>query len=484
MDYLHEAGTYLTKHHGLCNVGQWHSHHKINLFKPSVGDENTVWSNMPNLGLDRYIVFIANIPNEVTINSFLFQIKEGRELPVKHGKFKVLHGNSPLRLNEKVLQNVHSGAEPGSFNEITRFEKEMKYIRNNDAIENLDITNENENETSSYTGNRVQDVVSVPTKQQITYDSYNTNHTAGKNTFENNTTSYVDTVQNTNQPIRHERPFNQDVPTATPSSDNEEQLRNTAERNTPLSGQQKEKKPVVRVTNSEIPHEKRTLTLERKNDQKPNLTGAVPPNFNNWKHNQIKVDDTQGYAHHGNTDFDMGGITSTTHGTDHEFRSDATRAFNSKESNYELNARAKQTGHNPATRNTYETRKRYVARQATPIDQVNKQDISNQPGRVSLDEQKNLDQVSHGTTKAGFASQKRVKATVTYNGGHQTAITHQPDAHRVSYYDNIERTEPTATLMDIDQPQTTITGHEVNRPDTPLGTIANIATDHDDQVAS
>ena len=451
MDYLREAGTYLTKHHGLCNVGQWHSHHKINLFKPSVGDENTVWSNMPNLGLDRCIVFIANIPNQVTINCFLFQIKKGKQLSVKHGEFEFLDGNSPVRLNERVLQNVHSGAE--SFNQITRFEKEMKYIRNNDATENLDISNENE--TSSYTGNRVQDVVSVPTKQQITYDLYNTNHTAGKNTFENNTTSYVDTVQNTNQPIRHERHFNQHVPTAEPLRDNEEQLRNPAERNTSLRGQQKN--AVVRVISSGIPYEKRTVTLERKNDQKPNLAGAVPS---------------------GKTNFGRGSMTSTTPGTDQEFRSDANRAFNSAES---LNMTAKQTGHNPATRNTFETRKRYVARQATPIDQVNKQDVSNQPGRVSLDQQKNLDQVSHGTTKAGFASQKHVQAKVRYDGGHQTVITHRPNVRRVGYYDNVERTEPTATPMDIDETQTTIAGHEVNRPDTPLGTIENIPSD--DQVA-
>ena len=175
MDYLREAGTYLTKHHGLCNVGQWHSHHKINLFKPSVGDENTVWSNMPNLGLDRYIVFIANIPNQVTINCFLFQIKKGKQLSVKHGEFEFLDGNSPVRLNEKVLQNVHCGAE--SFNQITRFEKEMKYIRNKDAIENLDISNKNEYETSSYTGNRVQHVTSVSVQQEKTKKHYTQEHT-------------------------------------------------------------------------------------------------------------------------------------------------------------------------------------------------------------------------------------------------------------------------------------------------------------------
>ncbi|CAB4022172.1 Hypothetical predicted protein [Paramuricea clavata] len=393
VDYLHEAGTYLTKHHGICN---------------------------------------------------------GKQLPVKHGEFEFLDGNSPLRLNEKVLQNVHSGAEPGSFNQITRFGKEKKYIRNEEAIENLDISNENE--TSSYTlGNRVQHVTSVPSEEQK-----HTNRTAGKKTFENNTTSNVGTVQNTSQPIRHERHFNpQHVQTATPSRDNEGQLSNTAERSTQLSGQQKN--AVVRVTSSETP------ILETTNNQKSNLVRAVPPNFNNWKH----------------TNFGRGSMTSTTHGTDQEYRSDANRAFNSAESNL----RAKQTGHNPATGNTFETEKICVARQVTAINQVNKQDISNQQGLLSLDQQKTLDQVSHGTTKATYASQKCAHTTVTYDGGHQTVVIHQPGAYarRDSDYDNVEKTEPTATPMDIDKTQTTITGHDVKRPDTPSGTIQNIASN--DQVA-
>ena len=50
VSYLKNSGSYLTEKHGLCNIGQWHSHHKIPLFEPSVGDNNTVWSNMPKLG--------------------------------------------------------------------------------------------------------------------------------------------------------------------------------------------------------------------------------------------------------------------------------------------------------------------------------------------------------------------------------------------------------------------------------------------------
>ena len=51
ISYLQDAGSYFTKQHGLCNIGQWHSHHKIPLFEPSAGDHNTVWNNMPTLGI-------------------------------------------------------------------------------------------------------------------------------------------------------------------------------------------------------------------------------------------------------------------------------------------------------------------------------------------------------------------------------------------------------------------------------------------------
>ena len=159
---MREAGTYLTTKHGLSNLGQWHSHHRIHLFEPSIGDKNTVWNNMPGLGLDRYIVFIANITDVVKIDCFLFQIKYGQRL-VKHGKFEFLGGNSPLRLNEDILWNVSIGAE--TFNEMTKFESEMQFLRNKDVgDENVsgysvrsvgrhsgDLSNTQEKHTNSYT---------------------------------------------------------------------------------------------------------------------------------------------------------------------------------------------------------------------------------------------------------------------------------------------------------------------------------------------
>ena len=131
VEYLQQAGSYLTDKHGLCNIGQWHSHHRLSLSKPSDGDENTVWGNMPVLGLNRYIVFIANITNKVTVNCFLFHYQR-RKRSITKGQFKYLDGNSPLRLNGMVLQNTFVGLE--SFIQPAMFEREMKLLRNSDDI--------------------------------------------------------------------------------------------------------------------------------------------------------------------------------------------------------------------------------------------------------------------------------------------------------------------------------------------------------------
>ena len=129
VNYLEKAGKHLTKNYGLCNIGQWHSHHRLNLSRPSGGDENTVWGNMPSLRLNRYIVFIATIkgdyPNPIaSVNCFLFETdKRDKKYPVLEGKFKILKGmnNSPFRLDDMILNKIQIGAE--NLNETKIFKK-------------------------------------------------------------------------------------------------------------------------------------------------------------------------------------------------------------------------------------------------------------------------------------------------------------------------------------------------------------------------
>ena len=63
-------------------------------------------------GMKRYIVLIANIKDgKPSVNCFLFEIQNGKQLPVEEGCFKELDGDSPFRLNSFVMENVRNGAE-------------------------------------------------------------------------------------------------------------------------------------------------------------------------------------------------------------------------------------------------------------------------------------------------------------------------------------------------------------------------------------
>ena len=122
VNYLGSVGKYLAEKHGLCNLGQWHSHHKLSLNEPSDGDKNTVWGNMPKLGLKRYVVCIANITSSVstTLNCYLFQLDDnGRKLDIIHSKFRELQTNSPLITDQEIRIIVDKDAEKQKHHQMT-----------------------------------------------------------------------------------------------------------------------------------------------------------------------------------------------------------------------------------------------------------------------------------------------------------------------------------------------------------------------------
>ena len=117
VDYLEKIGSDLTGKEALCHIGEWHSHHTIGLTRPSGGDEGTVWRNMPNYGLNRFILFIANIgsrsPSEVSVGCFLFEFERGsnRKLPVLQGSFELMPDESPFRSIARCVSVLKKGAE-------------------------------------------------------------------------------------------------------------------------------------------------------------------------------------------------------------------------------------------------------------------------------------------------------------------------------------------------------------------------------------
>ena len=117
VNYLEKVGTHLTQKEGICHIGEWHSHHQLGLARPSGGDENTVWSNMPTYNLTRFVIFIANIDHSkqsysVNVGCFLFEINsDGKQLPVLQGKFKILNQESPFFGKSEVNKYKEDGEE-------------------------------------------------------------------------------------------------------------------------------------------------------------------------------------------------------------------------------------------------------------------------------------------------------------------------------------------------------------------------------------
>lgn len=132
IDYLRRVGSYLTQNEGVCHIGEWHSHHQLGLARPSGGDENTVWNNMPTYNLKRFVIFIANIRSSehsynVNVGCFLFEIDDqGKHMDVLPGKFTILQKKSPLSGKKKVAEERKKGAEKDDENKIAIKELKME----------------------------------------------------------------------------------------------------------------------------------------------------------------------------------------------------------------------------------------------------------------------------------------------------------------------------------------------------------------------
>jgi len=128
--YLEKVGSSLTSKEGVCHIGEWHSHHTIGLKEPSGGDKRTVWTNMPQYNLTRFVLFIANIEpkadhgeDAVSIGCFLFE-ETGTKSKMRQGNFNLLPKESPFR--SKCLKVLQEGAECMNKDEEIAFTLEIR----------------------------------------------------------------------------------------------------------------------------------------------------------------------------------------------------------------------------------------------------------------------------------------------------------------------------------------------------------------------
>ncbi|MBB5868701.1 hypothetical protein F4553_002080 [Allocatelliglobosispora scoriae] len=135
--YLSERGRALQARHGLQHIGDWHSHHGLNLAEPSGGDASTVYRTLQANGFQRFLVCIANIRVDevgarrrvsrpevrgpvrrqagndlvVTLHAYLFD-RDRRGFSA--GQFVVLPGESPIAASARRDRIIADPAGAGS----------------------------------------------------------------------------------------------------------------------------------------------------------------------------------------------------------------------------------------------------------------------------------------------------------------------------------------------------------------------------------
>lgn len=129
--YLGSVGNHLTSTEGMCNIGEWHSHHSLNLPEPSGGDKQTIWRHLPTYKLDRFLLFIATINRTnglIDINSFMFTSPENasRQGGMFSTAFVILPGPNPYRAQNEIVEKLSQGAERSMVRGFVGGEKESK----------------------------------------------------------------------------------------------------------------------------------------------------------------------------------------------------------------------------------------------------------------------------------------------------------------------------------------------------------------------
>ncbi|XP_046859466.1 uncharacterized protein LOC124452879 [Xenia sp. Carnegie-2017] len=159
VQYLEKIGSLITSKEGLCNVGEWHSHHQMRMPKPSEGDCRTIKSNMPHLGVERFVLFIATIEfssglkrahdiplDNIKIHPYLFLSSKRSYI---EGKIEFMSGtkeNFPsTNVYSEIEHEIEEGKEPPKHhgdkrvNSTTRDEPNRENIPPNSGTESRDL---------------------------------------------------------------------------------------------------------------------------------------------------------------------------------------------------------------------------------------------------------------------------------------------------------------------------------------------------------
>lgn len=106
--YLTQVGNLLVQKFGLQHIGEWHSHHQLELARPSGHDIATMVNCIGRQHLGRFLLCIGNCTTAATtFNAYIFTEEGGSEFT--HAFWDVKSGESPFRTRvaqDKELTSV------------------------------------------------------------------------------------------------------------------------------------------------------------------------------------------------------------------------------------------------------------------------------------------------------------------------------------------------------------------------------------------
>ena len=109
--YLQRNGEMLTQKYMLCHIGEWHSHHRLHLFRPSQGDSTTVIRNYPR-GTCGFLLIIANIVSatKVELSPYLYTANSRHHFDRKGELVPLPHPNA-FRIDPAIQRSMEEGME-------------------------------------------------------------------------------------------------------------------------------------------------------------------------------------------------------------------------------------------------------------------------------------------------------------------------------------------------------------------------------------
>ncbi len=114
VDYLVEIGRLLKERFGLHHIGEWHSHHRLGLARPSAHDAHTMNSTIREKGLGRFLLCIGNHDGQnATVGAFFCNGTGCSQI-----RWTSIRQNSPVRMladRELASVLVHPGSRRADF---------------------------------------------------------------------------------------------------------------------------------------------------------------------------------------------------------------------------------------------------------------------------------------------------------------------------------------------------------------------------------